>query len=241
MPKKAVFLTDSLSALQALMSGEPDTLQMKLTENISTLARSVCIFLQWIPAHTGIIRNETGDQREKEGREEELPQPHLSYREVKTLIRYKKESHLPKQDWMIPPKPGLTPSPATTPTNHTLWPQNRPLQTEQPSQQDWHKYLSSMPLWRSGPITRTWPAILLTIPPSKAAYMTHLCVPESSSSWGLRRICSWHSIMRHSRERGSSQRNHHIERKRRRRANPSDCPSRWSSCHRKVLGLRKLV
>ena len=31
-PKKAVFLTDSLSALQALISGEPDTTQTKLTK-----------------------------------------------------------------------------------------------------------------------------------------------------------------------------------------------------------------
>ena len=39
-PKKAVFLTDSLSALQALMSDEPDTTQKKLTENINTLAQT---------------------------------------------------------------------------------------------------------------------------------------------------------------------------------------------------------
>ena len=56
-PKKAVFLTESLSALQALMSGEPDTTQKKLTENISTLAQTTCVVLQWIPAHTGIKGN----------------------------------------------------------------------------------------------------------------------------------------------------------------------------------------
>ena len=44
-PKK-VFFTDSLSALQALMSGEPDTTQKKLTENISTLAQTTCVVLQ---------------------------------------------------------------------------------------------------------------------------------------------------------------------------------------------------
>ena len=44
-PKKAVSLTDSLSALQALMSGEPDTTQKKLTENISTLAQTTCVVL----------------------------------------------------------------------------------------------------------------------------------------------------------------------------------------------------
>ena len=39
---KAVYLTDSLSALQAFMSGEPDTTQKKLTENISTHAQTTC-------------------------------------------------------------------------------------------------------------------------------------------------------------------------------------------------------
>ena len=46
--KKAVFVTDSLSALQAFMSSEPDITQKKLTENISTLAQSACVVLQWI-------------------------------------------------------------------------------------------------------------------------------------------------------------------------------------------------
>ena len=64
-PKKAVFLTDSLSALQALMSGEHDTTQKKLTENISTFAQTTCVVLQWIPTHTGIRGNEI-DQLAKE-------------------------------------------------------------------------------------------------------------------------------------------------------------------------------
>ena len=89
-PKKAVFLTDSLSALQALMSGEPDTTQKKLTEKISTLAQTTCVVLQWIPAHTGIRGNEMADQLAKEGRQKEQPPSHLSYREVKTLIHNKK-------------------------------------------------------------------------------------------------------------------------------------------------------
>ena len=36
-----------------------------------------------------------------------------------------------------------------------------------------------MPLWRSGPNTRTLPSILLILPPSKAADMAHLCVPKN--------------------------------------------------------------
>ena len=91
-PKKAVFLTDSLSALQALMSDEPDTTQKKITENINTLAQTTYVVLQWIPAHTGIRGNEMADQLAKEGREKEQPPSHLSYREVKTLIHHKKKA-----------------------------------------------------------------------------------------------------------------------------------------------------
>ena len=67
-PKKGVFLTYALSALQALMSREPDTTQKKLTENISTLAQTTCIILQRIPAHTGTGGNETADQLARKGR-----------------------------------------------------------------------------------------------------------------------------------------------------------------------------
>ena len=85
-------LTDLLSALQALMSGEPETTQKKLTENISTLAQTTCVVLQWIPAHTGIRGNEIADEVAKEGREKEQPPSHLSCREVKTLIHNEKKA-----------------------------------------------------------------------------------------------------------------------------------------------------
>ena len=64
----------------------------KFTENISTLAETTCVVLQWIPAHTGIRGNEMADQLAKEGREKEQPALHLSYREVKTLILNKKKA-----------------------------------------------------------------------------------------------------------------------------------------------------
>ena len=84
--------SQTLSALQALMSGEPDTMQKKLTDNISTLAQTTCVVLQWIPAHTGIRGNETADQLAKEGMEKEQPPSHVSYREIKTLIHNKKKA-----------------------------------------------------------------------------------------------------------------------------------------------------
>ena len=74
------------------MLGEPDTTQKKLTENISILAQSACIVLQWIPAHTGIRGNEIADQLAKEGREKEQPPSHLSNREVEILLRNKKKA-----------------------------------------------------------------------------------------------------------------------------------------------------
>ena len=82
------------------------TTQKKLTENISTLAQTTCVVLQWIPAQTGIRGNEITDQLAKEGREKEQPPSHLSYREVNTLICNKKKAtfdcktggYNPKQD-----------------------------------------------------------------------------------------------------------------------------------------------
>ena len=44
-----------------------------------------------------------------------------------------------------------------------------------------------------------------------------LVSPSKPSSGGLHMNCPWHPSMRHSRERGSSQRNHHIKRRRRTR------------------------
>ena len=57
-----------------------------------------------------------------------------------------------------------------------------------------------------------------------------LLCPSKPSSGGLQRICSWHPSMQHSLERGSSQRNHHIER-RRRRSWPCLCYSQCPFVH----------
>ena len=114
-------------------------------------------------------------------------------------------------------KTGCTPSVATTPIDHHLSPRNRPLQTESQSQKDWRTDLSSMPLWRRGPNNSTLPAILLTAPPSKAADMAHLCVPQNQAlgSAGELFLTSKYAALTGS-ERGFSQRNHHVKRRRRR-------------------------
>ena len=176
--KKAVFLTDSRSALQALMSGEPDTLQKKLTESISILAQTTCVVLQWIPAHTGIRGNEIADQLAKEGKEKEQPPSHLSYREVKTLIHNKKKAifhcktgrYNPNQD-----------------TLHQLpWHQQTIIFCLRTGHCRLNSHLKRIGVKTSaqcpcGPDTRTLPTVLLTSPASKAADMAHLCVPQNQA------------------------------------------------------------
>ena len=153
------------------------------------------------------------DQLAKEGREKEQPPSHLSYREVKTLILNKKKaiSHCktggynPNQD-----TPHQLPLHQQTiifllrtghcrlnshlkrigVTTSAQCPCGEADQTPE-------NYLKSCSLHRQAR-QQIWPT----------------CV----SLWGLQRICSWHPSMRHSRERGSSQRNYHIECRRRRRS-----------------------
>ena len=85
-PKKAVFLSDSVSASQSLTSETPDDSQKRLMDNINELAQSTKVVLQWIPAHTGIAGNEIADQLANEGRKKkDQPSSHLSYSHIKKL------------------------------------------------------------------------------------------------------------------------------------------------------------
>ena len=93
-PQKAVFLSDSLSALQSLTSETPDNSQKRLMDNINELAQSTKVVLQWIPAHTGIADNEIADQLAMEGRKNNQPSSHLSYKETRTLIGNRQKSTL---------------------------------------------------------------------------------------------------------------------------------------------------
>ena len=93
-PKKAVFFSDSLSALQALTTAEPDQSLRMLISSINILSQTTKIVLQWIPAHTGIGGNEKADRLAKAGSREEQPQTILSYQEVRTLIKNKSKGFI---------------------------------------------------------------------------------------------------------------------------------------------------
>ena len=80
-----------------------------------------------------------------------------------------------------------------------------------------------------GPNTRTIPTALLTPSASKAADMAHLCVPQNQALG----VCR--GFVPHSRERGSSQRSHHIKHRRRIRplqtqTSHANQASNWTFC-----------
>ena len=86
-PRKVVILTDSLSALQALTSEDPDGTLQQLIGDINELVQTTPTILQRIPAHTGISGNEEADQLAKESSKKTQPNSHFSYKEARTLIK----------------------------------------------------------------------------------------------------------------------------------------------------------
>ena len=79
-PKKVVLLTDSLSVLQSLASGNPKDYTLRnLIQSLNSLTSRTTAVLQWIPAHTGIYGNEVADQLAKEGSKKQQPKSKLSY------------------------------------------------------------------------------------------------------------------------------------------------------------------
>lgn len=82
---KIVFLTDSLSALQALDSDSSDVIE--IITLLNRLTSRAPVTLQWVPAHVGIRGNEIADTLAKAG--SQLPQidTKLSFQETKTVLR----------------------------------------------------------------------------------------------------------------------------------------------------------
>ena len=68
---KAVILTDSLSAMQALQSGQsktrPDKINMILSLKDKAMAQNIATEIEWIPSHVGIPGNEVADVTAKLG------------------------------------------------------------------------------------------------------------------------------------------------------------------------------
>ena len=87
----------------------------------------------------------------------------------------------PLQDWRIQPKPGRTPQLPWHQQTTIFCLRTGHCRMNSHLKRIWRKDLHPMPLWRSGPNTRTLPTVLLTLPPSKAADMAHLCVPQNQA------------------------------------------------------------
>ncbi|KAK7108730.1 hypothetical protein V1264_016409 [Littorina saxatilis] len=96
--QESCLFSDSLSALQALCSGNPDSTMEHLMQNINTLAQTTAVVLQWIPAHTGIVGNEVADRLAKEGSKTEQQPSNLTYSEARTLIRNRQKSTFKKKN-----------------------------------------------------------------------------------------------------------------------------------------------
>ena len=150
----------------------------------------------------------------KEGREKEQPPSHLSYREVKTLIHNKKKAifhsktggYNPNQDALHQLPRHQQAIIFRLRTGHCRLNSHLKktgVKTSAVEKQTKHQNITHSPAHSTT---------------KQGSRYGPLVCPSKLSSGGLQRICSWHPSMRHSRERGSSQRNHHIKRRRRRRS-----------------------
>lgn len=80
---QVVFLTDALSALEALAGNKLPRLMQLLQE----LSRKRRVVLQWVPSHCGLPGNEMADQLAKQGTIEEQPDDGVTFPEKRTLIK----------------------------------------------------------------------------------------------------------------------------------------------------------
>ena len=85
-----VFLTDTLSVLQALQS-DGNTDLNGLSSSLASLCRSHVVALQWIPSHCNVRDNEIADSLAKEGSTQEQEDKSTSFSEAKTIIKAKQQ------------------------------------------------------------------------------------------------------------------------------------------------------
>ena len=84
-----VLLTDSLSALQSLMSGPTYHFTRQLQNNLEALSQHSKVVLQWILAHVETRGNEMADMLVKADSQLQQPDRSTSYNEAKTVLKQK--------------------------------------------------------------------------------------------------------------------------------------------------------
>ena len=97
--KDVVIFTDSLSALQALESGEmscKDISQIIIACDYLISKYGIQVTLQWIPGHQGIKGNEEADALAKRGASQPQPEVQVTYDTVSKMIR----ANI-KEEWLI--------------------------------------------------------------------------------------------------------------------------------------------
>ena len=96
--KNIVIFTDSLSALQALNSADPDQMIQGLRSSLTKLTAQFTVSLKWVPAHVGLTGNEKADRLAKIGSQAPQTQNPVTYRQAKTLLHSRYNGDWKKQN-----------------------------------------------------------------------------------------------------------------------------------------------